>query len=310
MSRASGWSGPPYRRVGVNEVVDARVRSLSDFDFRVWAYLRQGPQSHRSGLSRLSQGAAAEDLNQPLRKVQAAIPRVCEALGWRFDAQERWLLIPEALAVTWDGSQAQMTGYLKELRRQNPPRRLLEMFEQHARETTTPTIGGTSPQTMAETSKATTAQTIPETSGGQVLVLDSYKYSDEKEVQTDSGFALDAASPSAQPTADDLKAAWNDITKTPIPRCVELTPERRNHATARLRDRGFEGMREVFRLIAANPFYRGENDRGWKPNFDWALKPANVLKVLEGAHVGKRARAAHTAAEPGKYDAVALEAVS
>jgi hypothetical protein len=41
-------------------------------------------------------------------------------------------------------------------------------------------------------------------------------------------------------------------------------------------------MREVFAQINASAFLRGDSDRGWCAGFDWALKPANIAKVLEG----------------------------
>ena len=87
------------------------------------------------------------------------------------------------------------------------------------------------------------------------------------------------------PRAEDLQASWNAVTDSPIPRCTEMNPQRRRQADARLRDRGLAGMREVFTRINALPFCRGENDRGWRANFDWALKPESIAKVLEGNYV-------------------------
>ena len=55
-------------------------------------------------------------------------------------------------------------------------------------------------------------------------------------------------------------------------------------------------MREVFTRINGLPFCRGENDRGWRANFDWALKPANIAKVLEGVYASTRSRSAPDAA--------------
>jgi hypothetical protein len=45
-------------------------------------------------------------------------------------------------------------------------------------------------------------------------------------------------------------------------------------------------MREVFAAINSLPFCRGDNDRGWRANFDWAMKPSNIAKVLEGNYGG------------------------
>ena len=39
-----------------------------------------------------------------------------------------------------------------------------------------------------------------------------------------------------------------------------------------------------FATVAEIPFLNGENDRGWKADFDWLLKETNMLKVLEGKY--------------------------
>jgi hypothetical protein len=55
---------------------------------------------------------------------------------------------------------------------------------------------------------------------------------------------------------------------------------------ARIRE-GFS-IEDVIEAIDAQPFLRGDNERGWLVNFDWLLKPANLTKILEGAFVKKR----------------------
>jgi hypothetical protein len=64
-------------------------------------------------------------------------------------------------------------------------------------------------------------------------------------------------------------------------------------------------MREVFTRINALPFFRGENDRGWRATFDWALKADSIVKVLEGNYTDRNAARRATgrtgAAPTGKY---------
>lgn len=40
-----------------------------------------------------------------------------------------------------------------------------------------------------------------------------------------------------------------------------------------------------FSLAARCPFLLGESKRGWKAGFDWLIKPANMVKVLEGLYL-------------------------
>lgn len=108
-------------------------------------------------------------------------------------------------------------------------------------------------------------------------------------------------------TKNDLQAAWNELTTAPIPKALEMNGGRRRNAEARLRERGVHVMRDVFRKINDTPFCRGENDRGWRATIDWALKPANITKVLEGNYGTKRpVPVGRTGAPaPGKYAALA-----
>ncbi len=41
-------------------------------------------------------------------------------------------------------------------------------------------------------------------------------------------------------------------------------------------------LRSVFEKVAKSKFLSGQNYRGWKANFDWVMKPDNLVKVLEG----------------------------
>jgi len=41
---------------------------------------------------------------------------------------------------------------------------------------------------------------------------------------------------------------------------------------------------EVFQLVGQSQFLTGQNDRGWKADFDWIIKPQNFYKILEGKY--------------------------
>ena len=109
------------------------------------------------------------------------------------------------------------------------------------------------------------------------------------------GSAADAASsPEAtRKTRDEFRAQdlidlWNATTKPPLPRCRELTEDRRRKIRSRMLKRpSLAEWREAFEAIGANPFCRGENDRGWVADFDWVIKNDTVIaKVLERSRTG------------------------
>jgi len=96
------------------------------------------------------------------------------------------------------------------------------------------------------------------------------------------------APPTDTPEVIALRAAWNELTTSPLPR---WEAGRVNEATAALSRRPLSQWREIFARISASAFCRGEagGDRGWRADVDWALraggsKPEPALKVLEGAY--------------------------
>ena len=82
--------------------------------------------------------------------------------------------------------------------------------------------------------------------------------------------------------------------------CISLTPikvmsdKRKKEAKARfLREfRGDMGeVRAFFRKVEASDFLCGRNGHGWTASFDWLMKSANAIKVLEGTYDNKKPRA-------------------
>jgi hypothetical protein len=48
---------------------------------------------------------------------------------------------------------------------------------------------------------------------------------------------------------------------------------------------------EIIERIKKSPFCSGQNDRGWKANFDFLIRPNTRFKVLEGTYDGHRTSA-------------------
>lgn len=97
-----------------------------------------------------------------------------------------------------------------------------------------------------------------------------------------------------------LQAAWNDATTPPLSRWASTASDRRRRAASALQRRPLEQWREVFARIEASSFCRGENDRGWRADADWALrppgaKPEPAAKLLEGAFDDRRPKSAAAA---------------
>lgn len=83
--------------------------------------------------------------------------------------------------------------------------------------------------------------------------------------------------------------AWNALASSQnLPRVVNLSEKRRTLIRSRWRDPHWRtAWKEALAKVSACPFLLGENDRGWRANFDWFLRPDTVTKITEGAYDGR-----------------------
>ena len=86
--------------------------------------------------------------------------------------------------------------------------------------------------------------------------------------------------------AKDLFDLWNKTAEgTPLPKVRELSSTRAKKCSARLKERTPDEWAAIFQRIADTPFLCGQNDRGWKADFDWIINnDDNAAKVLEGKY--------------------------
>jgi len=66
---------------------------------------------------------------------------------------------------------------------------------------------------------------------------------------------------------------------------IPLSEKRIKAVNARAKEYGKEKIMEMLRTVQRSPHLLGENDRGWKANFDWLFNPTNFLKVIEGNYL-------------------------
>jgi len=95
--------------------------------------------------------------------------------------------------------------------------------------------------------------------------------------------------------------AWNEICGPLLGRVAKLTDLRRKHLRARLvehwPDDPLGGWRGYCERIKRSDFLTGRRagngaHAGWKADFDWAINPANTVKILEGRYDNERDRPA------------------
>jgi hypothetical protein len=68
---------------------------------------------------------------------------------------------------------------------------------------------------------------------------------------------------------------------------VKLTPKRRGHINARIKEHSIEEIYEMIKNASKSSFLAGQNKRDWQATFDWLIRPNNFVKVLEGNYKDK-----------------------
>lgn len=66
---------------------------------------------------------------------------------------------------------------------------------------------------------------------------------------------------------------------------VEVVNElRKGFMNARVGEYGMDKVISVMRKAGESPFLNGKNDKAWKADFEWILRPTNFVKIMEGKY--------------------------
>ena len=93
----------------------------------------------------------------------------------------------------------------------------------------------------------------------------------------------------SEETCQKMGKVWNEEVQRKLQGCwseIRLTPERSqklNFFLEEFLNNDFEAWRSYCQKISRYRFLMGESKSGFRVTFDWAIKPQNALKVLEGA---------------------------
>jgi uncharacterized protein YdaU (DUF1376 family) len=87
-------------------------------------------------------------------------------------------------------------------------------------------------------------------------------------------------------TPQDVFESWNEMApKFGLPVAKGLTPARKRHTLARLREYpAMEDWQRAFRHIADTPWLCGDNDRGWRADYDFLVQAKSFTKLVEGSY--------------------------
>ena len=77
--------------------------------------------------------------------------------------------------------------------------------------------------------------------------------------------------------------AWNAMASgRAIHAVAKLTPARRLALRARMREAGPEGIAAAMAKVAESNWCQGQNDRGWRADFDWFVSERGFTRITEG----------------------------
>lgn len=79
---------------------------------------------------------------------------------------------------------------------------------------------------------------------------------------------------------------WNSVCAE-LPKVQALNDNRKKAVRARVKEHGEETVLRVIALVKQSDFLCGRTGSRWNASFDWVMKPANFVKVLEGNYVNK-----------------------
>lgn len=79
-----------------------------------------------------------------------------------------------------------------------------------------------------------------------------------------------------------IQEMFNSIC-THFPQCQALSDRRKKAIKARFENgMTVDDFKKLFEKAEASSFLKGKNDRDWQASFDWLIKDANMVKVLDG----------------------------
>ena len=76
---------------------------------------------------------------------------------------------------------------------------------------------------------------------------------------------------------------YNSTVSSRIPKIDGVNDRRRRLVKAVIKTHGKESIRIVLNYVINSPWHTGQNDRGWKADFDWIFKPDRFNSLLEKA---------------------------
>lgn len=156
-------------------------------------------------------------------------------------------------------------------------------------------IGVQSIRTSLNKLKLTGELTSQPTSRNTLLIINNYELYQSTNTPTNTQLTNNQQTTNKQLTTTkkekkvknykEVKSWWNSLNYN-LSNIKDITPTRKTNIKARIKQSGSleDFKREVENGIRNSSFLQGENDRGWKCDFDFVIKSENYTKIIEGKY--------------------------
>jgi len=108
----------------------------------------------------------------------------------------------------------------------------------------------------------------------------------EEEKEKESESDLDIRDMEGKPSCQQVVDLYHSICKS-FPKLRSVSESRKKAIRARLNTYSLEDFKTVFQNTEDSTFLKGKNGTNWSATFDWLMKDANFVKVLEGNYADK-----------------------
>jgi hypothetical protein len=253
-----------YQRVYAKMWDDENVRQLSWMAKLVWVYLIVNPRNNFIGFYILKPISGADDLGMKATDFTGCLSEILKLNLAVYDEENRVILLRNFLKFNPVGGEKSMKGVEKALQKL-PRTKLLYDFQDLLQQ----------PQIREEGRNEEIIGVVTHFLG--TMNLDGMKTPPPERCEKKEAIPIIPV--------DDLVEIWNHVCAPILPQVLSITSRRLSTIKARLKEHpDLEEWKAIFQRVISSPFLRGENDKGWRADFDWALNPNNLAKILEGKY--------------------------
>jgi len=105
--------------------------------------------------------------------------------------------------------------------------------------------------------------------------------------------------------------AFFNLNRGLLPEVKKMSDVRKKRIQLLEKQYGKESIQIVIEKCRDSPFLQGDNKENWVANFDWILKPANFLKILEDTYARKQnTRSSNSSTTDAEHKQSAVSAVN